>query len=108
MPHFAPLVALAKSLAITNDPSPTSGVPDTPLHPRSGTAPAFAPALLPWIGGSLAGVLKTGGEEILREAWEENLEDAKSDVGAGMDERDVQERGPYALPDWTLMRLRVV
>ena len=106
-PHFAPLTALARSLAITNDPSHASGLPANPLHPKSGTAPAFSPALLPWIGGSLAGALKTGGDEILREKWEESLEDAKTEVSEGADDAEPPAK-VFALPDWTLMRLRVV
>ena len=86
-PHFAPLIPLAPHLAITNDPSTTSSFPEVPLHGDSGRAPAFAPALMSWVGGSLAGALKTGGGEIGRERWDE-------------------EEGE--LPDWTTMRVRGV
>ncbi|KAM0754774.1 actin-like ATPase domain-containing protein [Meredithblackwellia eburnea MCA 4105] len=122
-PRFAPLVHLADKLVITNDPSLSalssteSSTRPTPLPPKSGAAPNFAPALLPWIGGSLAGALKTGGEEILREKWEEAVEGAVEGlmemgddeaVRDADDEEDGPDRKAFVVPDWTLMRLRVV
>lgn len=93
-PRFAPLVPLARHLAFTNDPThPTS----TAARPKSaGQAPAFAPSLLSWVGGSLAGALKTGGEEILRERWEEAHEVGRGEEGDG-------EPGEtsFVLPDWS-------
>lgn len=69
-PRFSPLVPLAKHVAILNDP--TSHDASVTRRPAAaGSAPAFNPALLPWIGGSLAGALKTGGHEIKRDAWED-------------------------------------
>lgn len=47
---YTPLRPLAPSIAILNNPSP-------PLDGNNagGKAPAFTPAALPWVGGSLAG-----------------------------------------------------
>ncbi|KPV73935.1 uncharacterized protein RHOBADRAFT_45227 [Rhodotorula graminis WP1] len=74
-PRWAPLAPLAPHLAILNHPSPSSVSTSTsssasPLlasslaREREGSAPAFAPALQAWIGGSLAGALKVGGVEV--------------------------------------------
>ncbi|KAG8932829.1 hypothetical protein FRC02_000513 [Tulasnella sp. 418] len=68
---FLCIRSLAPHVAILNNPSPnhtsmTSGI----ARANAGKAPAFAPALIPWVGGSLAGSLKIG-EEITREKWEE-------------------------------------
>ena len=96
-PRYASLVPLASHIAITNDPS------RSPLVPRpkaSGQAPAFAPSLLSWIGGSLAGALKTGGDEIKRESWDEAAE-KRAEGGAE------REEGGFALPDWTSRKLAV-
>lgn len=65
-PHFSPLVSLIPHLRILNSVVSTT----SPSTLSSSTS--FAPALLSWIGGSLAGALRTGGEEITRERWEES------------------------------------
>jgi len=86
----------------------------------SGQAPNFAPSLLAWIGGSLAGALKTGGEEILRERYEAALEGGDADGASGGDmiekvligvgtggEADAEDDDlgkVLTLPDWTRMR----
>ena len=49
---YTPLRQLAPFIQILNNPSPPSG-PDG--NPAGGKAPAFTPATLPWVGGSLAG-----------------------------------------------------
>ncbi|GAA6061795.1 hypothetical protein JCM10212_004851 [Sporobolomyces blumeae] len=64
-PRYAPLVPLSGDLAILNSPSPSSPTS------REGSAPAFHPSLYAWVGGSLAGALKVGGPELVREAWDE-------------------------------------
>lgn len=93
-PRFAPLVHLSQSIMIRNDPSSSSS-----------TAPAFAPSLLPWVGGSLAGALKTGGEEIKREQWEEALEAGWGEGGEELGEgEEAAGKERFALPDWTRLR----
>lgn len=67
--HNAPylrLVGLAGSVAILNDTHP---LPDADGPDLAGSAPAFAPSLMPWIGASIAGSLQVGGEEITLEQY---------------------------------------
>ncbi|KZV94722.1 actin-like ATPase domain-containing protein [Exidia glandulosa HHB12029] len=98
---YASLRPLGPIISILNNPQP-------PVHAlKAGKAPAFTPAILPWLGGSLAGALKTGGEEITRERWDE-ADIEKEDVGSDDDEEapveHVVERvrqGGFVLPDWT-------
>jgi len=125
-PRWASLAPLAPHLAILNHPSPStsaSTVTSTstsssapPLlasslaRAREGSAPAFAPALQAWIGGSLAGALKVGGVEVVREEWDA----AGAGAGAGRageeegreedweeEERAARMRRGARLPDWT-------
>ncbi|GAA5996002.1 uncharacterized protein JCM10292_004882 [Rhodotorula paludigena] len=124
-PRYAPLVPLAPHLAILNHPSPSSSPSPSPLassssslaRAREGSAPAFAPALMGWIGGSLAGALKIGGEEISREVWDGMVAPAPArrgrggsgeegalggeEEGAGEEAGERRERGRGRLPDWT-------
>ncbi|EPQ29977.1 uncharacterized protein PFL1_02650 [Pseudozyma flocculosa PF-1] len=63
---------LYQRIAVLNDPWPRIS-PDTG-RPQGGTAPAFAANLLPFVGTSLLGELKTAPlSEITREAYEEAL-----------------------------------
>ncbi|GAA5913253.1 uncharacterized protein JCM6883_005297 [Sporobolomyces salmoneus] len=77
-PRYAPLVSLASSLSILNNPSPSPSPSSSSSSSLSssteGSAPGFNPSLYAWIGGSLAGSLKVGGEEIGREEWDESYE----------------------------------
>ena len=50
---YAPLRPLAPYIAVLNNPSPPP--PPTGINSSAGRAPAFTPATLPWVGGSLAG-----------------------------------------------------
>ncbi|BGP19168.1 hypothetical protein JCM10213v2_007255 [Rhodosporidiobolus nylandii] len=108
-PRYAPLVPLAPHLAILNHPSPSSSSlpPSSTLaREREGSAPAFAPALQAWVGGSLAGALKTGGLEVTREMWDEmNLRRRRAEGGEGEeDEYEEEERelgGRGRVPDWS-------
>lgn len=72
-PHpYAPLLPLSRHISLLNDPNPpaSSSTPST-----AGSAPAFAPSLLGWIGGSLAGALRVGSSnEVTREVWDEARE----------------------------------
>ncbi|KAF8577782.1 actin-domain-containing protein [Ramaria rubella] len=105
-PHtpFLSLFHLLPYINILNHPSPP---PPTTARSSAGRAPAFSPAALPWVGGSLAGALKTGGEEILRERWDEvSLEGDGPDVGMDIDPAMPkptyrQSREGPILPDWS-------
>ncbi|KDQ14960.1 hypothetical protein BOTBODRAFT_159018 [Botryobasidium botryosum FD-172 SS1] len=113
---YAPLRPLAPFISILNNPVPPLTASSTLAGANAGKAPAFAPAILPWVGGSLAGALKTGGEEILRERWdeafEESLEPPLSPLPAvigqdGSSGRRTGKRYVDILPDWTRIPLSV-
>ena len=55
--RYAPLRQLLPHFAILNDPDPPKGNKDTGSTQKTsaGKAPAFTPACMAWIGGSLAG-----------------------------------------------------
>lgn len=102
---------------------------------NTGKAPAFAPFILPWVGGSLAGyafcclytfvfiltnllvflsALKISGEEISRDKWDEADEPSDDE-----DDEDMEVEGSVkpnivhvvrrasALPDWTRPPLKI-
>ncbi|KAH8915991.1 actin-domain-containing protein [Atractiella rhizophila] len=84
----------------------TLPLPKVPYAANAGKAPHFTPSLLPWIGGSLAGILKTGGEEILRERWDmgvpvEGEEEDEVQEDQVLPSDKPKERRKLDLPDWT-------
>ncbi|KAJ7067139.1 fungal-specific actin related protein [Mycena amicta] len=85
--------------------------PYAPLRPllpaaaNAGKAPAFTPATMAWVGGSLAGALKTGGAEVNREQWD--MVDAANDADDGEEMVVETERKQLILPDWTRSPLPV-
>ncbi|KAI5450353.1 hypothetical protein NCC49_003135 [Naganishia albida] len=92
---FRKLVPLASNLTILNDPDPSSGAEG---NARAGSAPPFNPGLLPWIGGSIAGALQIGSQEVLREPDDNILpkpgkQAPKMPVWSGS--------SMAAIPDWT-------
>ena len=124
--RYASLRPLLPHISILNNPSPpppTSGR----AAANAGKAPAFAPSLMAWIGGSLAGyvahaillichptryhfrALKTGGVEIPREKWDEaaeivrNAEDDEMEPSTESSNRIART----ILPDWTRSSLPV-
>lgn len=101
---YGSLRPLTPFISILNNPSPP---PDTV---RAGKAPAFAPAILPWLGGSLAGALKTGGEEITREQWDEADVEREDVVDEELEVPQATERvrqGGSVLPDWTRTQMPI-
>ncbi|GAA5988767.1 hypothetical protein JCM10908_006161 [Rhodotorula pacifica] len=120
-PRYAPLVGLTTHLAILNHPCPAHSASSSTLaRKQEGSAPSYSPALQSWVGGSLAGALKTGGEEVTREIWDAAPRRGGGSGGtAGMmtglptptdegDDESLQEaegweRGDREgrLPDWT-------
>ncbi|QRV75035.1 actin [Ceratobasidium sp. AG-Ba] len=70
-------------------------------HRNSGKAPAFAPAAFPWVGGSLAGSLKMGGEEIVRERYDESVAAMLDEEPSEIDGKATGRREGHFLPDWT-------
>ncbi|KAF7312503.1 Fungal specific actin related protein [Mycena indigotica] len=97
---YAPLRPLLPYFAIVNNPAPNQTNSATRAVANAGKAPAFTPATLAWIGGSLAGALKTGGAEVNREQWD--MVDSANDQGDGPDAMAVDnDRQQLILPDWT-------
>jgi len=93
-------------IAILNNPDPPSEKEDgSKKASAAGKAPAFTPACMAWVGGSLAGSLKTGGVEIPREKWEEAdvLEEVETEDGAVETVPSSPTSQVYnrVLPDWT-------
>ncbi|KAI0252628.1 fungal-specific actin related protein [Lactifluus subvellereus] len=99
--RYATLRPLVPYFAILNNPSPTP-----PPGPRgstnAGKAPAFAPATMAWVGGSLAGALKTGGVEIAREKWDEaGGHSGPDDSAEEIDTAGTFPANAILIPDWT-------
>ncbi|KAI0733558.1 actin-domain-containing protein [Fomitopsis betulina] len=98
--RYAPLRPLLPYFAILNNPSPpppSSGSAVT----SSGRAPAFTPATMAWVGGSLAGALKTGGAEVPRERWDEADVPPEDEDDAMQGVADPTRSPRSILPDWT-------
>jgi actin-related protein 10 len=106
---YSPLRPLLPYLAIINDPNPPAIPQSDRAKANAGKAPAFVPAVMAWVGGSLAGALKTGGLEVAREKWDE-MDDKSRDVDD--EDMEVNEEGggggvttpqkpSSILPDWT-------
>ncbi|KAA1477183.1 actin-like ATPase domain-containing protein [Dentipellis sp. KUC8613] len=116
--RYAPLRPLVPHIAVLNDPSPPPAAAGTGAR-YAGKAPAFTPATLAWVGGSLAGSLKTGGVEVARERWDE----AHAEQQQSMQLLELQQQGAQAqaqvlqdveeaaarsvIPDWTRTPLPV-
>ncbi|CAA7267044.1 unnamed protein product [Cyclocybe aegerita] len=103
---YAGVRPLLPYFAILNNPNPPLAASER-AKANAGKAPAFAPAMLAWVGGSLAGALKTGGAEVARERWDE-VEQSQNMADDSMDVSDDPLReGPRKsiLPDWTRMPL---
>ncbi|KAG8982866.1 hypothetical protein FRB90_006488, partial [Tulasnella sp. 427] len=73
---YASLRSITPHVAILNNPSIANmtGYASPEALANAGKAPAFAPVLLPWVGGSLAGAMKLTSEEVVRERWDEAYE----------------------------------
>ncbi|KAH0833331.1 hypothetical protein J3R83DRAFT_12399 [Lanmaoa asiatica] len=109
--RYAALRPLVPHIAILNNPAPQSS--SSSSSPRAtantGKAPAFAPASMAWVGGSLAGALKTGGVEVSREKWDEAFSSQNDDDEAMESTPPVspEQRPRGMLPDWTRTPLSV-
>ncbi|KAF9563252.1 actin-domain-containing protein [Agrocybe pediades] len=98
---YGSLRPLLPYFAILNDPSPPPPQSER-AGANAGKAPAFSPAALSWVGGSLAGSLKIGGVEVSRERWDE--QEARQ-LAEEEEMTDKNEPSPQytrtILPDWT-------
>ncbi|WRT69489.1 uncharacterized protein IL334_006475 [Kwoniella shivajii] len=63
---YQEIYGLASKLAIINDPAPLDGSEGF----NGGKAPRWSTGLMSWVGGSLAGSLKTSSQEITRESYD--------------------------------------
>jgi len=115
---YASLRPLLPYIAILNNPKPPAVSASNRAKANAGKAPAFVPALMPWVGGSLAGVLKTGGAELAREKWDEmdeqdrvgpsndmDVDGDRVQLAAGGGSTPVKARS--ILPDWTRLSLPI-
>ncbi|KAF7795277.1 hypothetical protein EIP86_006430 [Pleurotus ostreatoroseus] len=97
--RYSALRPLVPYIAILNNPTPPPPA-STRASENAGKAPAFTPATMAWVGGSLAGALKTGGAEVAREKWDEadsQLDPDEDMLFAPQTPRPTQN----ILPDWT-------
>lgn len=117
--RYASLRPLVPYFAILNNPSPPPSMSERAAN-NAGKSPGFSPAIMAWIGGSLAGLvishsigihkqidiairrsLKTGGVEVAREKWDEantnHDPDTSMDLSADFEDRTARN----ILPDWT-------
>ncbi|KAH8831626.1 fungal-specific actin related protein [Flagelloscypha sp. PMI_526] len=102
--RYAALRPLLKHFAVLNHPSPLPTSTSERAQANSGKAPAFTPATLAWVGGSLAGSLKTGGLEVSREKWDEANARESDDLDEDLMIIDPRPTSVEAiLPDWTKM-----
>ncbi|KAJ3554718.1 hypothetical protein NM688_g2965 [Phlebia brevispora] len=96
---YVALRPLVPYIAILNNPAPPPPTSSRAAE-NAGKAPAFTPATVAWVGGSLAGALKTGGAEVARERWDEadsQVDPDEETVFASPAPRPTQN----ILPDWT-------
>ncbi|KAH7884756.1 actin family [Phlebopus sp. FC_14] len=100
--RYAALRPLVAHFAILNNPSPQISS-STRANANAGKAPAFSPACMAWVGGSLAGSLKTGGVELAREKWDEASSAQKEDDDDDMATSTVTHGHATrsVIPDWT-------
>ncbi|KAI6039887.1 actin-domain-containing protein [Pisolithus marmoratus] len=106
--RYAELRPLIPHFAILNNPSPqVSASSSTRAKANAGKAPAYSPALMAWVGGSLAGALKTGGMEITREKWDEAFSSQNDDDEAAITATDEEQLLKNIIPDWTRTPLPV-
>jgi actin-related protein 10 len=96
---YASLPPLLPYVAILNNPNPPSVPTSDRAKANAGKVPAFVPALMAWVGGSLAGALKTGGAELAREKWDEM--DESMDVSEDAAGETTPQKARSILPDWT-------
>ncbi|WVO13751.1 hypothetical protein L204_101373 [Cryptococcus depauperatus] len=64
------LHSLVNEIAILNDPAPIDG---EVKGIKGGKAPRWVPSLTTWVGGSLAGTLRTGTPEMTRETYDAQI-----------------------------------
>ncbi|KIJ62831.1 hypothetical protein HYDPIDRAFT_135248 [Hydnomerulius pinastri MD-312] len=104
--RYAPLRPLVPHFAVLNNPSPEPSS-SVRANANAGKAPAFSPASMAWVGGSLAGSLKTGGVEVPREKWDEAFAPQNDDDDMITSTVPSEHTPRSILPDWTRTPLPV-
>ncbi|KAL4062905.1 actin-domain-containing protein [Scleroderma citrinum] len=106
--RYAGLRPLIPYFAILNNPSPQVSTSSSERAvANAGKVPAFSPAVIAWVGGSLAGALKTGGAEIAREKWDEAFAPQDDDDEVTASTARPEQPSKDILPDWTRTPLSV-
>ncbi|WVQ79414.1 hypothetical protein IAT38_001511 [Cryptococcus sp. DSM 104549] len=68
---WSALYGLVDRVAVINDPAPVDGGEAMGVESgKGGKAPRWVPGLMAWVGGSLAGALRTGAPELTRETYD--------------------------------------
>ncbi|KZT39144.1 actin-domain-containing protein [Sistotremastrum suecicum HHB10207 ss-3] len=102
---FATLRPMKSVLSIVNDPNHGAPASATTAH-NAGRAPAYSPAALPWVGGSLTGSLKIGGQDMSREKWDQAEANANTETDIGESSQtdpgtSARSQRHIVMPDWT-------
>ncbi|KIJ14470.1 hypothetical protein PAXINDRAFT_135114 [Paxillus involutus ATCC 200175] len=106
--RYAALRPLVPHIAILNNPVPQPSS-SSRANANAGKAPAFSPSSMAWVGGSLAGALKTGGVEVSREKWDEAFSSQNDDDDdmVVVSAIEPEQKPRSILPDWTRTPLPV-
>ncbi|OCF46109.1 hypothetical protein I317_00199 [Kwoniella heveanensis CBS 569] len=100
---YQTLYRLSGQLSILNDPAPLDGDEGS----RGGRAPRWTPGLISWVGGSLAGSLKTSSPEMTRETYDTFLSVTSSRGEAYREELEAAEVEVAALAGVSVDQLGV-
>ena len=100
---FAVLHELRDKVAILNDPSPLAVEGG---GPASGSTPRWKPSLMSWVGGSLAGALKTSAPPMLIEDYDTLLAHSHARGKAYRDQLEADEAELAALEGVDIDQLR--
>ncbi|GBE87900.1 hypothetical protein SCP_1201250 [Sparassis crispa] len=98
--RYAALRPLLPYFAILNNPLPQPPASGS-ASANAGRAPAFTPATMAWVGGSLAGALKTGGVEVPREKWDADEAEPDEDEAVVVLPEGILRSPKSIIPDWT-------
>ncbi|WVQ96180.1 hypothetical protein IAU59_003283 [Kwoniella sp. CBS 9459] len=102
---YSALYGLSGQLSILNDPAPLDGGGGN--GSRGGRAPRWTPGLMSWVGGSLAGSLKTSAPEMTREAYDTLLSVSLARGEAFREELEASEVEVAALAGVSVDELKV-
>ncbi|WVF68642.1 hypothetical protein IAT40_003412 [Kwoniella sp. CBS 6097] len=104
---YKALYGLSGQLSILNDPAPLDGGSGEGSESRGGRAPRWTPGLMSWVGGSLAGSLKTSAPELTRETYDTLVSVSLSRGEAYREELEASEVEVAALAGVSIDELKV-